>query len=187
MANQQSGQDTALLTLLRHDPNAGLRQSMQCYAPIAKAILIKLLPGRPEDVEECLADTFVSLWRHADKLLQSGVPVKAWLIVTARNKGINRYHRLRRSSALPLDEDTAQAMQEFEALPGDAETLVAALVAAMTQPDREIFLRKYYLLQPARQIAAALGLSEANINTRLSRGRERLRRQLALKGVHAHV
>lgn len=61
--------------------------------------------------------------------------------------------------------------------------LVGELVAAMEPPDREIFLRKYYLLQSSREIAAALGLSVANVNTRLSRGRDRLRQQLREGGV----
>ena len=67
------------------------------------------------------------------------------------------------------------------------QDLVGALVAAMEPPDRDIFLRKYYLLESSRQIAAALGMSESAVNTRLSRGRDRLRRALLAKGVHPHA
>ena len=57
----------------------------------------------------------------------------------------------------------------------------------MDPPDREIFLRKYYLLETSKEIAAALDMSEGAVNTRLSRGRERLRRQLQQKGVGSHA
>ena len=77
-------------------------------------------------------------------------------------------------------------MQLLDAVPSDAEELVGALVAAMPSPDREIFLRKYYLMQPPGRSPSA-GMSESSINTRLSRGRERLRRQLEQKGVHANA
>ncbi len=77
-----------------------------------------------------------------------------------------------------------QTLAELPADPeGDATELVGALVAAMDPPDRDIFLREYYLLQSSREIAAALGLSVANVNTRLSRGRDRLRRQLCEGGI----
>ena len=54
-------------------------------------------------------------------------------------------------------------------------------------PDRDIFLRKYYLLQSGKEIAAALGMSVESVNTRLSRGRDRLRRELTEKGVYSHA
>ena len=50
-------------------------------------------------------------------------------------------------------------------------------MAALPAPDHEIFLRRYYLLEPSRTIAAGLGMSEHTVNVRLSRGRARLRRQ----------
>ena len=69
----------------------------------------------------------------------------------------------------------------------EAADLVGALVATMTPPDRDIFLRKYYLLQSGKEIAAALGMSVESVNTRLSRGRDRLRRELTEKGVYTHA
>lgn len=169
------------------DAEAGLRAAMERYAPAVKGILCRILPGCPQDVEECMADVFVALWKNARQLSQTGAPIKAWLIVTARNTGINRLRKLRRQTALPLDSDVADAMQLLDILPSDAEELVSTLVAGLPSPDREIFLRKYYLLQPTRQIARALGMSEGSINTRLARGRQRLRRHLEEKGVRSHA
>ena len=78
-------------------------------------------------------------------------------------------------------------LAEFDHATADAADLVGALVAAMAPPDRDIFLRKYYLLQSGKEIAAALNMSVESINTRLSRGRDRLRRQLTEKGVYTHA
>lgn len=184
--------DTQNLALrIVNDPEAGLQTAMEQYAPMVKAILAGILPSRQQDVEECMADVFVALWKNARSLCAKQTPVKAWLIVTARNAGINRCRALRRKTDLPLTDELASLLADEpagpEPLPSEAETLADELVAAMPLPDREIFLRKYYLMQPARQIAAALGLSESNVNTRLSRRRERLRAALNEKGVYRNA
>lgn len=170
-----------------NDPEDGLHRAMQLYAPMVKGILQCILPGRPQDVEECCADVFVSLWRHAETLCTRRVSVKAWLIVTGRNTGINRYRALRRRAEVPLPDDVAEAVEDLSGVPDEAAEAVEALVAAMEPPDRDIFLRKYYLMQSSREIASALGLTVANVNTRLYRGRERLRAQLDRKGVHSYA
>lgn len=180
-------QEAGLALWIVNDPEAGLRQAMRQYAPMVKGILQCILPGRPQDVEECCADVFVALWRSARALCTRRTPVKAWLIVTARNTGINRYRALRRRAEVPLPDDVAETVAELTNAPGDAADLVEAMVAAMQPPDRDIFLRKYYLMQSSREIAAALGLTVANVNTRLCRGRERLRDQLAKEGVHTYA
>ena len=177
----------SLLTAIRQDPDTGLRRAMRDYAPLVQGIARRILPGRDLDIEECTADVFVALWRNAAQLETTAIPVRAWLIVTARNTAINRYRALQRHNDLPLTDELAQTIADLPADPtGDAAEALAALVAALEPPDREIFLRKYYLMQSGKEIAAALDLSVSVVNTRLSRGRDRLRRQLQERG-YTHV
>ena len=177
--------DRELTRLLQTHPEEGLEAAMLAYAPLVKAVLNRILPQNP-----CDRDVFVSLWRNAAKLERTATPLRPWLIVTARNKGIDRYNALRRREALSLDDGLAETLgelAEFDRATADAADLVGALVAAMAPPDRDIFLRKYYLLQSGKEIAAALDMSVESVNTRLSRGRDRLRRQLTEKGVYTHA
>lgn len=173
--------DRELTRLLQTHPEEGLEAAMLAYAPLAKAVLNRILPQNPCDREECMADVFVSLWRNAAKLERTATP---------RNKGIDRYNALRRRETVTLDDGLAETLgelAEFDRATADTADLVGALVAAMTPPDRDIFLRKYYLLQSGKEIAAALDMSVESVNTRLSRGRDRLRRQLTEKGVYTHA
>ena len=151
--------DRELTRLLQTHPEEGLEAAMLAYAPLVKAVLNRILPQNPCDREECMADVFVSLWRNAAKLDHTATPLRPWLIVTARNKGIDRYNALRRREVLSLDDgltETLGELAEFDRATADAADLVGALVAAMEPPDRDIFLRKYYLLQSGKEIAAAL-------------------------------
>ena len=85
------------------DPETGLRWAMRDYAALVRGVLRRILPGHERDVEECMADVFVALWRHAQDLCEREIPVRAWLIVTARNTGINRYRALRRRKRRSAD------------------------------------------------------------------------------------
>lgn len=174
--------DRELTRLLQAHPEEGLEAAMLEYAPLVKGILCRILPQNPCDREECMADVFVALWRNAAKLEATCTPLRPWLAVAARNRGIDCYNALRRRETVTLGE-----LAEFDRAATEAADLVGALVAAMTPPDRDIFLRKYYLLQSGKEIAAALGMSVENVNTRLSRGRDRLRRELTEKGVYSHA
>ena len=87
--------------------------------------------------------------------------------------------------------DSREEFPLYEELTGDSglpenisdlEAMLQELVESLPSPDREIFLRKYYLLETSKEIAEALSLTEGNVNVRLSRGREKLKRQLLQKG-----
>ena len=153
--------DKAILTQLTGDPQAGLQALLDAYGGMIYAIVRRTLPAAPQDAEECAADVLVA----------------AWLAFTARNTAINRYRKLKRTAGCkPLDENLA-ADWMLEPRTSDGEDCIAELVAALPEPDREIFLRRYYYLQPCRQIARALGMQEHTVNVRLSRGRARLKQQ----------
>lgn len=70
-------EDKELALWIVNDPEAGLRTAMQRHAPAVKGILTRILPGRPQDVEECMSDVFVALWKNARQLCRTGAPVKA--------------------------------------------------------------------------------------------------------------
>ena len=183
--------DRELTRLLQAHPEEGLEAAMLEYAPLVKGILCRILPQNPCDREECMADVFVALWRSAAKL-ETHSPHRCapgWPSRRA-TRGIDCYNALRRRETVTLDDGLAETLgelAEFDSATTEAADLVGALVAAMAPPDRDIFLRKYYLLQSGKEIAAALGMSVESVNTRLSRGRDRLRRELTEKGVYSHA
>lgn len=148
-------EETELLRLILREPETGLEEAMRRYAPFVKAAAGRVLPGAPQEVEECMADTFIALWKNAGTLLDRQIPPKAWLAVTARNKALNRLRVLRRQNALPLDETFAAGLDEAGPLAedpaGEAGAAAAAWVAAQPPPRprcRPRPLRRSRMLQP---------------------------------------
>lgn len=170
--------DEQLLWLIRSDPQTGLPLLLERYGPPCNALVRRVLYDAPRDAEECMADWLVAAWRNAPQLAQDHRCLRAWLLVTARNLAIDRYRRLKRRPEIPLPEEVELMAEELVAPhTSEAEALIAELVEALPQPDHEIFLRRYYYLQPSREIAEAVGLEEHTVNVRLSRGRAKLKRQ----------
>lgn len=61
--------------------------------------------------------------------------------------------------------------------------LVREAVLEMEQPDREIFLRRYYYLQSSVQIGQALNMEPGTVRIRLMRGRNVLKQKLRKEDV----
>ena len=106
--------------------------------------------------------------------------MKAWLGAVARNKAKNKLRQAGRT--LPLEEDAldlpgpddpAGALERAE-----ERELVRRAVDSLPPQDREIFLRRYYYAQSVKEVAAAVGMGEAAVKTRLHRGRNKLKELL---------
>ena len=105
--------DRELTRLLQAHPEEGLEAAMLEYAPLVKGILCRILPQNPCDREECMADVFVALWRNAAKLETTRTPLRPWLAVAARNRGIDCYNALRRRETVTLDDGLAETLGEL--------------------------------------------------------------------------
>lgn len=116
--------DWELTRLLQAHPEEGLEAAMLEYAPLVKGILCRILPQNPCDREECMADVFVALWRNAAKLEAACTPLRPWLAVAARNRGIDCYNALRRRETVTLDDGLAETLGSINfAAPAVAEQL----------------------------------------------------------------
>lgn len=176
--------DEKLYALLRRDANAGLEVAVAAYGGIVKAVLQRVLGGRTQDVEDCMGTVFCRLWEKSHTIDLERGSLKSWLCRTARNTAVDL---LRREGVplLSLEEETLglpdnlaeQAIQSINA------ALVQRMVNEMEEPDRMIFIRRYYYVERIRCIAEAVGLSEKAIERRLARGRARLRDALLKEGV----
>ncbi len=166
--------DSQLLMLLTQQPEQGIRTLQTRYGGLILRIVGRVLSAHPQDAEEVAADVLVTAWRQAPALLEQGRTLAPWLIVTARNRAIDRWRTLTRKDAVPLNDDLALLIDPILT---DGEETIGLLVQELGEPDREIFLRRYYRLESAKEIGQALGLAPNTVNVRLARGREKLKKR----------
>ena len=143
-----------------------------------------------QDAEECVSDTYLAAWNsippHHPNLLS------AYLAKLTRRISISRFrakHRQKRAAseyALSLDELTQ--VTDHSAAPEElleAHVLgevINRFLQSLTDEERNLFLARYFFLDPLRDAAALYGMSEGKAKSMLFRLRGRLREFLAKEG-----
>ena len=164
--------------LRQQDPDA-LQAMMEQYDRYLYAIVAGILGkcGTHEDIQELVQDTFYAVWNHADAIHGK---LKPYLCTTARNRAKTL---LRSKKPLPMSLDLVELPDpmgnlEDAAMQRELEQLIQQTLGRMRPKDREIFLRYYYCLQTAEEIAAALHMPSSTVRSRLVRGRKALAKAL---------
>ena len=176
--------ERTLLRLLKGGDAGALSELIGLYTPYLYAIASSIMGGvlPPEDVEEAVSDSFVSLWQHRDEVVPG--KLKPWLAAVCRNRAKDALRA--RELAEPLDDDLLEVAApgdvEESVLRGELTALAREAVDALGEPDGEIFRRHYFLYQKTGEIADALGMNAATVRTKLKRGRERLRAYFTERG-----
>lgn len=178
--------EDALLTALRQKDPAAMNRVINKYArllwPIARAVLRSV--GSEQDVEECVADAFIRLWEHPEKIDPVRGNLKSYLCILVRSRAIDRYRSLTRHASVSLEDVVLS--EEFgiqEYLHKQAIQELRTALNALEEPAREILLRRYYYEQKPRQIALAMNLSVKQVDNILYRTKRLLRTVLTEKGV----
>lgn len=172
--------DDEILGLLRGNPEKGLKLLTKLYGGLVYAVVRRNLPGISDaDIEACAADVFAEFYLELDKYDPSKGSLKAWLCVIARHNALDAARK--NKETLPLDEEALSYEKNVESELENAELRRAVLaeVKSLPEPDREILLRKFYLGESSKEIAARLKMSVSNVDTRTSRAVEKLRKKLA--------
>lgn len=177
--------DELILSLLNSSPETGLWELTRKYAGICGAVIGRILPGRNEDIEECVSDTFVRVWKNRESITLQNGSIKGYIICAARSIAIDRYRKLKREHAdLPLQDFIPDKNILHENAEGkDNLQTIKATICEMPQPDKEIFLRRYFLYQSVKEIAAFLNMGDKAVESRLFRARKKLKATLEEKGV----
>jgi RNA polymerase sigma-70 factor (ECF subfamily) len=160
------------------------------YQTYAEAVLRFVYPRvgeRYEDTEEIMQDVFLSAVSLAATYRES-CSVFTWLCGIAKLRIVDFYRRQGPGKRIPpdklvaLDEETLQALQEWEAGVSpvdeairrvDTARLVDVMLASLTDNEREALLLRYIEGASVREIAVLLKRTEKAIEGLLSRAKKK--------------
>jgi len=130
--------------------------------------------GDPVLGDDVAQDTFIAAWRQLDRLRDTG-RLRPWLCGIARNLGRKARKHRRREELVDTDEHVATGASPFDDVArGEVELVVREALARIPDAYREVLVLYYRENQSIHEVAATLGMSDAAVMQRLSRGRRHL-------------
>lgn len=172
----------------RRDEDA-IVQSEQKYGAYCRAVARQILRVA-EDVEECVSDTWLAAW-NAMPPARPAV-LRTFLGRLSRNLSINRslYDRAQKRGGgeVPLAlEELKDCTGARDSAADAAETaelgrLIDTFLRTLPEEECDLFLRRYWYLDPIEEIARRFRLRSGTVKTRLHRTRRRLREYLMKEG-----
>lgn len=172
-----------MITAIKNRSETAINEVITKYSKllwsVAGAVLNNI--GSVQDVEECVADTFIYLWEHPEKYNPQRGKLKTWLSIVARTQAVNKCREIAKRNIVPLEDADFIGQLGIVDTFHDAETRRVLLSAVNTlgEPDREILIRRYYYEQKPREIALVLDMSVKQVDNRLYQTKLKLREVLS--------
>lgn len=171
--------DKLLLKLKKHDEKA-LEAVIEQYSHLAAAIIYNISKGSltKEDIEETVADVFVTLWNNADKVQEGRL--KGYICCIAKTRALNKIAVTGKKTVLNIDdyepEDDFSITDETEKK--DIHRELREIIREIDLPDREILIRYYYYYQTVSQISEAMKINIETVKSKLRRTRNKIKEKL---------
>lgn len=174
--------DEEIAAGLKKQNTEALACLMERYSNYIASIIGQLLKtqGTVQDVEELMADVFLSIWNTANTLdMTTYSSLKGYIGAVARNKAKD-FLRKKKLLTLTLDDDILLFSESIEKklLQREQQDIVRKALDQLSPTDRTIFLRYYYQYEKITDIAHNLEMNIQTVKSRLARGRKFLKKIL---------
>lgn len=173
-----------LAARLKKDDTAALEKIIEGLSGYVAAVLRNFSRGAfsEDDIDELCIDVFFSLW-EARANLDAKRGLRAYLSAIARNAVKNRFRTLKPPSEDISELEIADGFSvEDNAELNELMRELDNILKTLPQVERETFMRFCFYGQKSSEIAEIMNTAESTTRSRLSRTREKLRRELKNRG-----
>ena len=180
--------DRKIIKLLKKSPEDGIKMVIDVYGSavntICKNILINL---NSEDIEEAISDTFFKLWKNIDNFNQEkNKSLKSYIYAIARNTCFDKLKSFNCNTSLfDVDENDLgiDVNMEDEYSKLHNKKIIKTTLDNFKEPDRSIFILRYFYFEKVKVIASKLNLSEKKVENILYRSKTKLKEELIKGGI----
>ncbi len=174
--------DAELFTRAQRGDQVAYGEIVQRYQQVAFRTAY-VITGSAADAEDAAQEGFVKAYR-ALATFRTGAEPRPWLLRIVANEARNRARSAGRRHHLELR--LAEGFRPGDAAPSPEAAVLAAedrrrllgLVNELSLEDRVVIASRYFLELSGDETAAALGIPEGTVKSRLSRALSRLRQRV---------
>ncbi|MGL4740870.1 MAG: sigma-70 family RNA polymerase sigma factor [Sarcina sp.] len=167
---------------LRKKDEKALNYVMDKYSSVVNGVVRKVLYVTKDEgvIEECIYDVFLSIWENIDKFKGRNIDFKNWVAGVSRYKAIDYYRKEKKKFRQIEIIDNFDNEESLDTpldciLEEEVSKFIRETVDSCEEPDKSIIIMKVFLGYKTSYIANKLNLSNANVDTRFSRIRKKLR------------
>lgn len=180
--------DQKLIRLICKNPQEGLKQAIELYGGAVSTICRNILSDLDESyVQDAVSDSFLKLWKNAKNYNpEKGSSLKSYIYAIARNTARDKRRSLGKDmSPLPLEEVSLPCPLDLESefAKRTNESIIHETIAAMDEPERSIYILRYFYFYKIKDIAKRMGMSDKAVENLLYRSREGVKKALMERGV----
>jgi len=174
--------DSVLIARAQRGDTAAYEEIVQRYQQIAFRTAY-VITGSSADAEDAAQEGFVKAYRALDRF-RLGAELRPWLLRIVANEARNRVRSSGRRHQLELRltegfrPGDAAPSPEAVAVAADERRRLLAIVNTLSHEDRLVIASRYFLELSGEETAAALGIAEGTVKSRLSRALARLKVQV---------
>ena len=171
--------DSVLIARAVRGDSAAYEEIVQRYQQVAFRTAY-VITGSAPDAEDAAQEAFVKAYRALGRF-REGAALRPWLLKIVANEARNRNRSTGRRQQLELRliqgtrPGAAATSAEAVAVASDERRRLLAMVNALSDEDRLVIASRYFLELSGEETAAALGIPEGTVKSRLSRALARLR------------
>ena len=140
--------------------------------------------GTTQDIEECISDVYVQVWKNPESFNQQKGSLKTFLAIIARSKALDTYRKLSKSKIVELDEAIKSTDDDLLDYIVDKEMCqeLYTAIESLTEPNKEIVIRRFFFEERPASIAKSTSLPIKEVENRLYQSKLKLREKLGGKG-----
>lgn len=183
-------EDTQIIDLYFARSEQAIQETDNKYGGYCYSIAYNILANR-EDSEESVSDTYMAAWKHIPP--RRPAILAAFLGKITRHLSLDRWRS--RNAYKRGGGEVPLALEELQACISDGDTPEEALARkelalvinrfldSLEDPERSVFLCRYWYLDPIERIAQNFGFSHSKVTSMLHRTRQKLKTLLVKEGV----
>ena len=98
--------EAEILDLIRSQDDSGMEELLKHYGPLMRYIIKPILRDK-HDIEDCLSETAMRIWKNVDTYDENKGSFAAWVTAITRNTALNMIRRQNRHPETEIEDETA--------------------------------------------------------------------------------